>query len=107
NAFRQASWSGPRKLSPAMMRAGGNQDATTVIDEPFYAFYLQATGIQHPGANEVIASGETDWRKAIAHLTGPVPGGKRIFFQKQMNHHMLTEVGRVRDGVLTDCFFIY
>ena len=105
-AFRIAMWSGPRNISTAMMRAWGNRDDTTVIDEPFYAFYLQATGIQHPGANEVIASGETDWRKAIAHLTGPVPGGKRIFFQKQMTHHLLPEVDREWLGVLTNCFLI-
>jgi hypothetical protein len=89
-----------------MMRAWGNRHDTVVIDEPFYAFYLQATRIQHPGANEVIATGETDWRKVLAHLTGPIPRGKRIFFQKQMTHHLLPEVDRAWLGAVTNCFLI-
>ena len=76
------------------MRAWGNRADTFVIDEPFYAYYLRATSKEHPGADEVIASGETDWRKVIAQLTGPMPKGKRIFFQKQMSHHLLPEVDR-------------
>src|SRR5207249_10361177 len=87
-------WSGPRNISTAMMRAWGNRADTSVIDEPFYAFYLKATGKPHPGADEVIATGETDWRKVVARLTGPIPNGKQIFFQKQMAHHLLPELDR-------------
>ena len=105
-SIRIAMWSGPRNISTAMMRAWGNRGDTTVIDEPFYAFYLQATGIQHPDADEVIATGETDSRKVIAHLTGPIPNGKRIFFQKQMTHHLLPEVDREWLGEVTNCFLI-
>ena len=101
-----AMWSGPRNISTAMMRAWGNRDDTVVIDEPFYAVYLQATGIRHPSADEVIGTGETDWRKVVAHLTGPVPGGKRIFFQKQMTHHLLPQVDREWLGAVTNCFLI-
>ncbi len=86
---RVAMWSGPRNISTAMMRAWGNRSDSVVIDEPFYAYYLKATGKKHPGADEVIATGETDWRKVVARLTGPVPSGKGIFFQKQMAHHLL------------------
>ncbi|MGZ4967599.1 MAG: sulfotransferase-like domain-containing protein, partial [Chthoniobacterales bacterium] len=38
---RIAMWSGPRNISTAMMRAWENRPATFVVDEPFYAFYLQ------------------------------------------------------------------
>jgi hypothetical protein len=103
---RIAMWSGPRNISTAMMRAWGNRADTFVIDEPFYAFYLSATGKKHPGADEVIASGETDWRKVIAQLTGPIPNGRRIFFQKQMAHHLLPEVDREWLGAVTNCFLI-
>ena len=99
-------WSGPRNISTAMMRAWGNRADTFVIDEPFYAFYLRATGKEHPGADEVIASGETDWRKVIAQLTGPIPNGKRIFFQKQMAHHLLPEVDREWLVAVSNCFLI-
>ena len=103
---RIAMWSGPRNISTAMMRAWGNRADTVVIDEPFYAYYLNATGKGHPGTDEVIASGETDWRRVIAQLTGPIPNAKRIFFQKQMAHHLLPEVDREWLGAVTNCFLI-
>jgi hypothetical protein len=105
-SIRIAMWSGPRNISTAMMRAWGNRKDTTVIDEPFYAYYLKATGKQHPGAEEVIAAGETDWRKVVEQLTGPVPQGKKIYFQKQMAHHQLPEIDRRWLGALTNCFLI-
>jgi Sulfotransferase domain len=105
-SIRIAMWSGPRNISTAMMRAWGNRDDTVVIDEPFYAYYLQATRIQHPGADEVVATGETDWRKIVAHLTGPIANRKRIFFQKQMTHHLLPEIDREWIGAVTNCFLI-
>ena len=99
-------WSGPRNISTAMMRSWGNRPDTFVCDEPFYAHYLHATGRAHPGAEEVIATGETDWRKVIETLTGEVPGGKRIFYQKQMTHHLLPEIDRGWLGAVTNCFLI-
>jgi sulfotransferase family protein len=104
--IRIAMWSGPRNISTAMMRAWGNRRDTVVVDEPFYAYYLKATGKQHPGADEVIATGETDWRKVVARLTEPIPKGKRIFFQKQMTHHLLPEVDREWLGAVMNCFLI-
>jgi hypothetical protein len=100
-------WSGPRNISTAMMRAWGNRPDTIVVDEPFYAFYLQRTDVDHPGREEVIATGETDWRKVVARLTAdPLPEGKTIFYQKQMTHHLRPEVARdwLRD--VTNCFLI-
>lgn len=91
---RIAMWSGPRNISTALMRSWGNRPDTVVIDEPFYAFYLEATGKDHPYAEEVIATGETDWRNVIDQLTGPLPPGKTILFQKQMTHHLLPEIER-------------
>jgi hypothetical protein len=103
---RIAMWSGPRNISTAMMRAWGNRADTFVIDEPFYAYYLKVTGKTHPCADEVISSGETDWRRVIRGLTGPVPDGKPIFFQKQMAHHLLPEVDRQWLSAVTNCFLI-
>ena len=103
---RIAMWSGPRNISTAMMRSWGNRPDTFVCDEPFYAHYLQATGRAHPGAGEVIASGETDWRKVVARLTGDIPEGQRIFYQKQMTHHLLPEIDRGWLGAVTNCFLI-
>ena len=103
---RIAMWSGPRNISTAVMRAWGNRTDTVVIDEPFYAYYLRATGKKHPGTDEIIAKGETDWRTVVAQLTGPIPGGKKVFFQKQMTHHLLPEVDRQWLVDLTNCFLI-
>jgi hypothetical protein len=103
---RVAMWSGPRNISTAMMRAWGNRADTVVVDEPFYAFYLKKTGADHPGAEEVIAAGKTDWRKIIVQLTGPIPNGARIFYQKQMTHHLLPEVSRDWLPAVTNCFLI-
>jgi len=104
--IRIAMWSGPRNISTAMMRAWGNRGDTVVIDEPFYAYYLKATGKEHPGAQEVIVTGEIDWGKVVAQLTGPIPKGKRIFFQKHMTHHFLPEVDRQWLEAVTNCFLI-
>lgn len=104
--LRIAMWSGPRNISTAMMRSWGNRTDTVVVDEPFYAFYLKQTGKGHPEADEVIANGEIDWRKVVEQLTGPLPKGKKIFFQKQMTHHQLPEVDRRWLGAVTNCFLI-
>ncbi|RZD32193.1 MAG: sulfotransferase family protein, partial [Methanobacteriota archaeon] len=72
-------WSGPRNISTAMMRAWENRPDTVVVDEPLYAHFLAETGIEHPGRDEVIAAGETDWQLAIAGLLAPVESA--IFYQ--------------------------
>ena len=105
-AIRIAMWSGPRNISTAMMRAWDNRGDTAVWDEPLYAFYLHRTGIAHPGAEEVIAAGDTDWRRVVAAMTGPVPDGEPIFFQKHMTHHMLDAVDRDWLAQMHNCFLI-
>ena len=104
--IRIAMWSGPRNISTALMRSWGNRADTFVCDEPFYAYYLQATRLPHPCADEVIAHGETNWQKIVEQLTGAVPEGKRVFYQKQMTHHLLDEIDRAWLGLVTNCFLI-
>jgi len=104
--LRVAMWSGPRNISTAMMRAWENRGDCAVVDEPFYAHYLAHTGLDHPGREAVIAAGETDWRKVVARLTGPVPEGKAIFYQKHMTHHLLPHIARGWLGELTHVFLI-
>jgi hypothetical protein len=103
---RIAMWSGPRNISTAMMRSWGNRPDTFVCDEPFYAYYLNTTGRDHPDASEVIASGETDWQKVVEALTGGVPLGKHVFYQKQMTHHLLPPIDRAWLRAVTNCFLI-
>ena len=91
-----------------MMRAWENRPDTFVIDEPFYAFYIRATGKNHHGADEVIATGETDWRKVVEQCGRRLsaPTGKKIFYQKQMTHHLLPEIDREWLVGMTNCFLI-
>jgi hypothetical protein len=91
---RIAMWSGPRNISTAMMRSFGARSDTAVVDEPFYAAYLAATGLEHPMTPQVLASQPNDWRDVVTALLGPVPGGRPIYYQKHMTHHMLPALGR-------------
>lgn len=104
--LRLAMWSGPRNISTAMMRAWENRGDCAVVDEPLYAHYLAHTGLDHPGREQVIAAGETDWRKVAAWLTGAVPEGKAIFYQKHMTHHLLPHIARAWLADLTHVFLI-
>ena len=104
--LRVAMWSGPRNISTALLRSWENRADTAVVDEPLYASYLQATGKEHPGADQVIAHGETDWRKVVHFLTSDAPGGQPIFYQKQMTHHLLPEMEQDWLLGLTNCFLI-
>ena len=90
--LRVAMWSGPRNISTAMMRAWENREDCAVSDEPLYAHYLAHTGLDHPGRDEVVADGETDWRRVVAALSGPSPGGAPVWYQKHMTHHLLPHI---------------
>ena len=88
------------------MRSFGSRPDTVVSDEPLYAHYLLVTGVRHPGRHEIIASQENDWRKVTETLVGPVPGGRAIWYQKHMAHHLLPVVGRDWLDRLTHAFLI-
>jgi hypothetical protein len=105
-SLRIAMWSGPRNISTALMRSWGNRPDTFVCDEPFYAHYLVQTQLVHPGGDEVIRHQENDWRKVVAWLTGPIPEGKTIFYQKHMAHHLLPNMERAWLEDVTNCFLI-
>ena len=104
-------WSGPRNLSTAMMRAFENRADCVVSDEPFYAAYLAATGLDHPMREEVLAAQPNDWRDVAAHLSGPPPPdadgrAAAIWYQKHMTHHMLPEIGLDWMGEFRHAFLI-
>ena len=82
-----AMWSGPRNLSTAMMRSFGSRDDCSVIDEPFFAPFLKATGIAHPGREETLLRHETDPFKVEQLCLAPTKAA--YSFQKHMPHHMV------------------
>ncbi len=104
---RIAMWSGPRNLSTALMRSWGSRRDCHVVDEPFYAYYLDRTGLPHPGRDDVLASQSNDWRAVVETLTRqPLPDGKTVLFQKHMTHHMLPEVDLSTVDGLSHAFLI-
>ncbi|MDC1288093.1 HAD family hydrolase [Gammaproteobacteria bacterium] len=104
-ALRIAMWSGPRNISTALMRAFENREDCAVWDEPFYGYYLDASGSDHPGAEDVIAAQGTDSDAIMARCIGDVPGGKSIFYQKHMTLHLL-DLDRSWLKALENCFLI-
>ena len=104
--LRIAMWSGPRNISTAMMRAWENRGDCAVSDEPLYAAYLAATGLDHPARDQVIAAGETDPAKVVADLLGPVPGGCPLWYQKHMSHHLLPGLAHDWIHALANVFLI-
>jgi hypothetical protein len=103
---RIAMWSGPRNLSTAMMYSFAARGDCAVWDEPFYAAYLQTTGIPHPMAAEVIAAGQTDPAQVAAACLGPFPQAQTLFYQKQMTLHMIPAFDRGFLRGLTNVFLI-
>ena len=101
-----AMWSGPRNLSTAMMYAFAARGDCAVVDEPFYAAYLAATGMDHPMAAQVIASQSTDPTMVAALCTGPIPQSQSLFYQKHMTLHMIPDFDRGFMRHLTNVFLI-
>ncbi|MHC4924498.1 MAG: sulfotransferase-like domain-containing protein, partial [Planctomycetota bacterium] len=89
---RVAAWSGPRNISTAFMRSWEARGDTFVWDEPLYAHFLVATGIDHPLREESIAAGETDWRRVVERCTTDAPDERPVFFQKHMAHHLTDDM---------------
>ena len=99
-------WSGPRNLSTAMMRSFGNRADTFVSDEPYYGAFLKTSGADHPMRETVIAAMDCDWASVARTLSGPVPDGSRVWYQKHMWHHMVGPVGYDDFAGFTHAFLI-
>ena len=106
-AVRIAMWSGPRTISTALMRAWENRPDTVVVDEPLYGFYLDRSGVPHPGRDEIMQSMPRDWREVVDQIcSAPLPAGKTVSYQKHMTHHLLPEVDRGGLAGLRHAFLI-
>jgi hypothetical protein len=98
-------WSGPRNLSTALMRSFENRNDTEVYDEPFYAYYLSKTKLNHPMKEEIIKHYPVSQNKIINKITSET-GKNKIFYQKHMTHHIIknTRMGWIKKGY--NCFLI-
>lgn len=60
--------SGPRNISTALMYAFANRDDTTVVDEPMYAYFLNESGDDHPGRQDILDSQPLDMEEVKSTL---------------------------------------
>lgn len=104
--MRIAMWSGPRNLSTALMYSFAQRQDCAVWDEPFYAAYLDKTGLEHPMRAEILAAGEQDADKVISQCLGSIPSEKLHFYQKHMTQHMLPGIDRSWMAKVTNIFLI-
>jgi hypothetical protein len=90
-----------------MMRSFSSRSDTFVTDEPFYACYLQRTGLQHPGREEILQSCKRDYHSIINDITSPpVPSGKKVWYQKHMAHHLEHDDSLAWTKDLINCLLI-
>ncbi|MDD7969668.1 HAD family hydrolase [Roseinatronobacter sp. HJB301] len=99
-------WSGPRNLSTAMMYSFAARGDCAVWDEPFYAAYLQATGLAHPMHAEIMAASEQDAARVAHDLAHSDADGQPVFFQKHMCQHMISGMPRDWMAGVTHAFLI-
>lgn len=78
--------SGPRNISTALMYSFAQRSDTVVADEPFYGVYLSRSGVDHPGADEILRALPSDENAVRTQLTAPRE--KPVLFVKNMAHHM-------------------
>ena len=98
-------WSGPRNISTAMMRSWENRSDAEVVDEPFYAFYLNKTRSPHPCFEEILQSQSDSYEQVVSELTKDTCNSK-VQYQKHMTHHMLEGVDLKWVKELQHCFLI-
>ena len=104
--IRIAMWSGPRNISTAMMRSWESRSDTFVIDEPYYAYYLSKTDLDHPGREDVLREGEFDCKRVSHDLINDVKDDCSIYYQKHITHHLLDSIDREWMKSVTNCFLI-
>ncbi len=83
--------SGPRNLSTALMYSFAQREDITVLDEPFYGYYLQNATLEneHPSQNEILQTMELNEEKVVGGINSL--SEKKTVFVKGMAHHYLTD----------------
>ena len=106
--------SGPRNISTALMYSFAQRVDTTVIDEPFYGYYLKETGVDHPGREETIQGQHKDPVGVIRKIQELQSNYEVVFVKNMAHHHEVLEfdylreyksVFLIRDPQAIDCFF--
>lgn len=88
--MRIAMWSGPRNLSTALMYSFASRADMSVVDEPFYAAYLNTTGVDHPMRDVVLCAQPVDPVEAKNALLETTLTPHQ--YQKHMTQHIVDGV---------------
>ena len=89
--------SGPRNISTALMYSFSQHSKIKVVDEPFYAYYLVETGLDHPGREETIASMMADPDEVIAQIQALEEAHEIVFLKNMAHHHEGLDWSYLRD----------
>ncbi len=83
--------SGPRNLSTALMYSFAQRADFTVLDEPFYGYYLQNASLEndHPSQKEILQTMELKEEKVVEAINSL--SEMENVFVKGMAHHYLTD----------------
>ncbi|HET8804316.1 MAG TPA: sulfotransferase family protein [Aequorivita sp.] len=83
--------SGPRNLSTALMYSFAQREDITVLDEPFYGYYLQNASLQneHPSQKEILQMMELNEEKVTEEIN--LLSETKSVFVKGMAHHYLID----------------
>lgn len=80
--------SSPRNISTALMYSFYHRGDTAVVDEPFYAYYLDRATRVHPGQDEILAQMEKEPSRVIAGINDRAAEKSHLFI-KNMAHHLV------------------
>jgi hypothetical protein len=63
-------WASPRNISTAMMYSFAQRKEIKVVDEPFYAYYLNNVNPNtlHPGKKEILNSQSSNFNEVLQEL---------------------------------------
>lgn len=79
--------SNPRNVSTALMYAFAQHPLFSVLDEPFYAYYLSRHGLDHPGRSEILNSLPAVFDDVVTLINSSARRAEHLFV-KNMAHHL-------------------
>ncbi|VVB15271.1 unnamed protein product [Arabis nemorensis] len=82
------SWSAPRSLSTTLMYSFAQRDDIEVLDEPLYAAFVKATGVDRPYRDELLSKMECDGEKVVKDIIYG-SGKKKYRFCKHISKQRL------------------
>ena len=78
--------SSPRTVSTSLMYSFDNRPDTVGIDEPFYAYFLDKTGKEHPGRDQTLNEMPTSVSEICKDLDERIQKTEHLFIKNMGNH---------------------